>query len=190
MQCVLHGMSFLGRPRVDRFAVPRRSHPEMASDFSFISVAWPWSAKIAVAFVQLDGPFYEEKRKGVTPDGRQTLVWDSVAAERRIARACDILDLIAHSARRPELVVFPEYSLPLTEEGIARLQAKAREHGQVIAAGADNLTDGAYAECLIFGANATAHKVRKHGPSQWEQTMERADASAPIPVFTWTHQGK
>ncbi|MEA3201676.1 MAG: hypothetical protein QOE90_3104 [Thermoplasmata archaeon] len=152
-------------------------------------------SKLRIGFVQLRGPFPEDKRIGTAKGGRTALVWRSPAArERRLSRALALIDALNlhkdSEYRRPDIIIFPEYSIPLTQVSISALQAKADTNNQVIIAGSDNIDDAPVADGCIIIPKQTPRFVRKLQPSTWERFLTPAPPDAPIDVFSWQYGGQ
>jgi hypothetical protein len=95
---------------------------------------------------------------------------------------------------RPDVVVFPEYSLPV-ERALPRLQAKADEYNQIIIAGSDTFHDPKtnkifnQSPVIVPGRKAPVW-ARKYELSQWEAGYVDQPARAEIPLLTWEANGR
>ena len=68
-------------------------------------------SRIVIAIAQLTGPLPDGKHRTVINE-RETLGWKSLADMRfRLEKAYSILDELSKAALKPDIVVFPEYSL-------------------------------------------------------------------------------
>src|SRR5436190_1939950 len=85
-------------------------------------------SKVVVAIVQIAGPLPNGMHKTVIND-RETLGWRSVAEmAARVKKATSILDQLNSIPLRPNVVVFPEYSLPV-KMSLPELQRKSDAYG-------------------------------------------------------------
>ncbi|MFA5861575.1 MAG: HEAT repeat domain-containing protein [Candidatus Thermoplasmatota archaeon] len=152
----------------------------------------PLDTKLTIAIVQLEGPFYREKGPKQTDDGRDAFQWLSKSAEhRRLEKARAILDLLDKTREgRPAIVVFPEYSLPLGEESISRLQHLADTRKQIIIS-ADNARDARQNHGVVIVPGEKPCWIRKVAPSEGEALyIERGDPDAPFPYLSWRANSK
>src|SRR5205085_5206064 len=112
----------------------------------------------------------------------------------RIEKACSVLDLLNQASIRPDVVVFPEYSLPV-ERALPRLKAKAEEYKQIIVAGSDTFHDPTtnkifnQSPVIVPGRNAPVW-AKKYELSQWEAGYVDQPASAEVPLLTWEANGR
>jgi hypothetical protein len=147
------------------------------------------SSKIVIAMVQLEGPYQDGKHK-IVVGNRETFEWKSInSVNIRIKKACDILDSLNKNKPKPDIVVFPEYSIPL-EQGISELQKRADKFDQIIIGGADNIIrqgfSEIYNECpIILPNNKEPIWILKRQLSPAESSFMDVPSKATIPIFTW-----
>lgn len=146
---------------------------------------------IKIALLQLSGPASGKLTAFV--GGRETFVWASheeVLQRRR--KAQKILQHISDHYHGTDLVIFPEYSLPV-ETLLDDFQRFANDHGAVIIGGSDNIRRGhakIYNECPVIIPNRPEPVwIHKRELSQWEITKVDPWRGAPNPIFTWRHHG-
>ncbi len=161
---------------------------------SFRDIDVPLSRdRLRFGIVQLQGPFPDGKHPATGPDGRNSLVWSTAAdPSGRCSKALAALDWLHANDPAIELVIFPEYSFPVSPI-LNRLVEKAAEYDVIIVGGADSL----------FDENAQAHInmspvvipgrepvwIRKHHLYQWEIAyMAPARASNAL-RFSWNVNG-
>ncbi len=144
---------------------------------------------LRIALVQLAGPAGGKITAFVT--ARETFVWASeeeVLQRRRKAQR--ILQHIADQYPETDLIIFPEYSLPV-ETLLGDLQRYADDHNTVIIGGSDNIRRGhskIYNECpVVIPHRAEPVWIHKRELSQWELTKVDAWRGAANPIFTWHH---
>src|SRR6185436_6807622 len=91
---------------------------------------------LSIAIVQLDSAFPDDKR-AIFIRGRESFEWvsSSVIAARK-TKAFEILRFISEKHPQTNLIVFPEYTLPV-ETMLMDLQDWANEKGVIVMAGAD-----------------------------------------------------
>jgi hypothetical protein len=150
------------------------------------------SPQLKIALVQL---LDSSQAKPVAfVNGRETFVWiseDEVVLRRRKVQR--VLERIAESHTQTNIVIFPEYTLPL-ESLIGDLQHFATAHGIVIIGGTDNIRSPRgkiYNQCpVIIPHHREPVWIRKRDLSQWETTRIDPARGPRSPIFTWKHQGQ
>jgi predicted amidohydrolase len=152
------------------------------------------SSKLRIAMVQLEGPLPHGKHQ--SPLGsRDTLVWkSSIGIKQRIAKACNILDSLNQFSAKVDIVVFPEYSIPV-ENALSALQKKANQYKQIIIPGSDNIhqadIDRIYNKCpVIIPERKNPIWVMKRKLSQWEHGLVDEPEKVSVPFFTWEAENK
>lgn len=149
-------------------------------------------ARLRVAMVQVRGPFRNHKDLRPNTRGRDTWVWLSTRVkDLRIQRAFSIIDqlnaYVDTDYRKPDIIVFPEYAVPLTTETIELLRLKAKNTQQIFIA-TDNVDDGGTTEALVFVPDGSPpRRVPKLKPSPLESHLSKAPPGTPVKVFTWQH---
>jgi hypothetical protein len=149
---------------------------------------------VVVAMVQIEGPLPNGKHLSVI-QGRETYAWKSLEEiEARIKKAAQILDLLHALHPGIDIVLFPEYSLPV-ESAIPVLQGKADAYRFVIVPGSDNITPYPDVKILnrspvIIPGLAEPVWITKSEPSQWEVGMIDAEPDQVNPFFYWEVNGK
>jgi len=147
-------------------------------------------SKIAIAVVQLTGPLPKGKHKTVIND-RETLGWRSLEEmTSRVEKACSILDRLAKVTVKPDVVVFPEYSLPV-QKSLSILQKKADDLGFIIVGGADTIWQSDSADILNQAPIFVPHRARpiwatKRIVSQWEEGLVDVPKKIDQPLLTWS----
>ena len=147
-------------------------------------------SQLTVALVQIEAAFPDDKIKTVV-DGRETFSWRSLdGIHRRTAKVLSILDFIHREHPETDVVVFPEYSIPLLN-AIEALQRKADQHGTIIIAGSDNIADKANG--LIMNRSPIVLPgrepvwVSKRELSQWEVGyVDSPPTEITNPVLSWS----
>lgn len=152
------------------------------------------TSSLVIAIAQLEGPEPKGKRKTVIGN-RESFEWQSLAEiNSRIRKACNILDELNKLSKKPDIVVFPEYSLPV-EKALPQLQEKANLYGQIIIAGADSVNyaklDKIYNQCpIIIPGRKKPLRVTKQKLSQWEKGLIDQPTQVTFPVLTWQADGR
>lgn len=143
-------------------------------------------SKIVIALAQING---NGKHRSVIDD-RETLAWISKDdMNARINKACGIIDALNKShAMKADIIVFPEYSLPV-EKALSKLQERADKYNQIIIAGADNIKNGSaiYNKAPIL----IPHKkkplwITKREISKWEEGLVDTPKQITLPILTWS----
>jgi predicted amidohydrolase len=144
--------------------------------------------------VQAEGPLPSAKISAVTPSGRETFAWSSIEeVERRIDKAADVVDFITRNRPETNVILFPEYSVPV-ELALTRLQRLADLHKVIIIPGADNISQQrrrrVYNQCPIIIPQSKPVWITKQNLSQWEEGKIDTPPASVSPLFTWTHDGR
>jgi hypothetical protein len=151
------------------------------------------SSKIVIALAQISGPFPHGKHKSVI-NSRETLSWQSLGdMQARVEKIIAILDALSEAALRPDIVVFPEYSFPVTQ-ALPELQAKANQYAFIIVAGADslwqpNLRDIYNQSPIFIPGRGEPLWVTKRDVSQWEEGLVDEPTYSKRPILTWNAGG-
>lgn len=151
-------------------------------------------SKLVVAMVQLEGPLPSGKTL-VASSGRETYEWKSLnEIDRRIAKAVRILDFLHEQHPDTNIVVFPEYSLPLVD-AVPVLHEKSRLYNQIIVAGADNMRQARsrkiFNKCAVLVPDRTEPIwITKRHLSQWEQPYLDEPQEVSNPVLRWEASGQ
>jgi predicted amidohydrolase len=157
------------------------------------------SDKVKIAIAQLESPLPDGKIIGVLPSGRETYVWSNKEQiEKRMAKARKILEFLHEQHPETEVVVFPEYSLPIAQQSVRQvLQEFSDNHKIIIIGGADNIPDSdwekIYNKCPIFIPNEKEPVwIIKQHLSKWENRYidEDTTESYQNPVLSWSANGK
>ncbi|HEX8736267.1 MAG TPA: hypothetical protein VF721_13145, partial [Pyrinomonadaceae bacterium] len=152
------------------------------------------NSKVKIAFAQMASPLPDGKVVGVLPmRARETYVWSNYEEiKKRKAKALKILEFLNKHHPDTELIIFPEYSLPVVQEDVREmLQHFSNKHEVIIVGGADNIPSGAkniYNKCPIFIPQTEEPKwVVKQNLSQWENRYidEQKSGLYQNPVFSW-----
>lgn len=145
------------------------------------------SSQIVIAVCQLE---VHGKHKTLVGD-RNSFGWEDIeAVKTRVTKAADIIDALNQSPQRTiDIVVFPEYSLPV-RQALRELQSKAKQYGQVIIAGSDNLTqpdsNNIFNQCPIILPDGSVVWSTKRHLSSWEYGYIDEPEGAQIPRLSWT----
>lgn len=151
------------------------------------------NSKVVIALVQTWGPLPAKGRAVVR--GRERLTWTSLEEIRsRTDKALEVIDGLSRLPLRPDVVVFPEYSLPLMKATIGRLQEKANEHRFVIIPGSDSFPESkssnVYTKCPVILPDCSSPIwVTKRQLSQWEMGLIDVPERSSSPIFTWDANG-
>ncbi len=147
------------------------------------------SSKVVIAIAQLAGPFPNGKHKTVIND-RETLGWMSLGSiSERIDKASSVLDQLSKVTLKPDIVVFPEYSIPV-QKALPDFQKKADEYGFIILGGADTILQPNSFEVfnqspIIIPGRKRPIWIKKHVLSQWERGLvDEPDQPTQI-LLTW-----
>jgi len=149
---------------------------------------------IVIALVQIEGPLPQGKHLSVI-HGRETYAWKSLEEiEARIKKAALILDQLAMLHPLIDIVVFPEYSLPV-EAALPVLTEKANLYKFIIVPGSDNISSYPDRKMLnkspvIIPGFVDPIWVTKSEPSQWEVGMIDPDPDQENPTFYWEKNEK
>jgi hypothetical protein len=152
------------------------------------------SSTIVIAVAQIEGPTPNGKHESMFGD-RDTLVWKSSEdVTSRIDKACGILDALDRLSKKADVVVFPEYSIPI-EKALPRIIEKANQYGQIVIAGADSIyqpkTNQILNQCpIIIPGREDPIWVTKREPSKWEQGLIDQPTEVTLPVLTWEANGE
>ena len=93
-------------------------------------------SRLVIAIAQIEGPLPDGMHKSLVA-GRNSWVWKSrEVVEARVRKACGVVDALGNLPEKPDIVVFPEFSIPV-ERALPHLQERARKFSQIIVAGAD-----------------------------------------------------
>lgn len=147
------------------------------------------NSKLTIAIVQIEGPLPNGKHQSPISN-RDTLVWkSSTDIKQRVTKVGDILDSLNQIPDKIDIVVFPEYSIPV-ENALPSLQRKANQYKQIIIAGSDNIyhsdTNKIYNKCpIIIPGRAEPIWVLKRKLSQWEHGLVDEPGQSSIPILTW-----
>src|ERR1044072_807388 len=96
------------------------------------------TSTLTIAMVQLEGPLPGGKTI-IASHGRETFEWQSLEEiNKRLLKAELVLDFLGTHHPDTNVVVFPEYSLPVREI-LPSLKKKAALYNQIIIPGADNM---------------------------------------------------
>lgn len=152
------------------------------------------SSKLVIAIAQIEGPLPNGKH--VTLMGaRNSLGWKSIEdVNARIDKAAGILDALHRGSRKPDIVIFPEYSLPV-EKALPMLTQKANLYKQIIVGGADCFEDEDKkhiynkAPIIVPGKRRPIWVVKRE-LSQWEQGFVDEPNDTSVPILTWTSDGR
>jgi hypothetical protein len=148
------------------------------------------SDQMKIAVVQLAGS--QSVRKPAFVSGRDTFVWPAgEEVPERCRKAERILAHIAETYPGVNLVILPEYSLPI-EPLLTKLQRFADHHRVVIIAGSDTFPSSRgkiYNQCPVF--------IPNHKNPVWVRKRDLAPAeTGPVdafenhnPVFRWKANG-
>ncbi|MFN0139622.1 MAG: hypothetical protein ACKVQW_06005 [Pyrinomonadaceae bacterium] len=157
------------------------------------------SSRVKMAFAQLESPLPNGKVIGVLPSGRETYVWSNKdQIELRLAKAMKIIEFLHDQHPGTEVLVFPEYSLPIVQESVSSvLQDYSNKYNLIIVGGADNIPDETwekvYNKCPVFLPNN--HEpvwIVKKNLSKWENRYidEFLEPAHQNPVLSWSVGGK
>ena len=148
-------------------------------------------SNLVIAMAQLEGPIPRGKRK-VVINGRESYEWTSLdETSARLQKAYSILKFLNTFPKKVDLVVFPEYSLPLEDdEAIVTLQGLSTEYNQVIVAGADTIRQPNSSlilnqSAIFIPAEEEPIWVTKRQLSRWETGYVDSPEQVSVPVFTW-----
>ncbi|MEK6334467.1 MAG: hypothetical protein AABM67_05930 [Acidobacteriota bacterium] len=150
-------------------------------------------SKIMIAMVQLEGPLPHGKTI-IASHGRETYEWRSLKEiKKRKAKAGLILDFLAEQHPDTNIVIFPEYSLPVREV-LPLIKKKSESHNQIIIPGADNMRQRdrrvILNRCPVVIPGHEDVWITKRHPSQWESQYVDEPLDASNPVFTWEVEGR
>ena len=151
-------------------------------------------SKIAIVIAQITGPLPNGKHQTVINE-RETLAWKSLDDMKfRINKACSILDELANIPLKPDIVVFPEYSLPVLK-ALGDLQRKVDEHGFVLIGAADNIEQANSTEIynrspILLPQRKQPIWITKRIVSQWEQGLVDSPLKPSEPLLTWEVSGR
>jgi predicted amidohydrolase len=152
------------------------------------------SSTLVIAIAQIEGPLPNGKHTSLVGE-RNSLAWKTIEdVNARIDKACGILDALNRTSRKADVVVFPEYSLPVMK-ALPRLHEKANQYGQIIIAGADSIHDPRTKHIYNQSPIIIPHKrspiwATKRELSQWEQGLVDEPTHASVPVLTWDADGR
>jgi predicted amidohydrolase len=152
------------------------------------------SSTVVIAIAQIEGPLPSGKHVSLVGE-RNSLVWKTIEdVNARVDKACGILDALNRSSKKPDVVVFPEYSLPVLK-ALPKLQERANQYNQIIVAGADSIHDPETNYIYNRSPIILPHKKQpvwaiKRELSQWEQGLVDEPAHASVPVLTWDVDGR
>lgn len=152
------------------------------------------NSTIVMAMAQLQGPLPDGKSVSVSGE-REFLAWRSFdEMDKRVNKACDVLDSLNRLHQKVDVVVFPEYSLPI-EHAILRLQEKADQYDQIIIAGGDNIRQSdlvtIYNQApIIIPGKKHPIWVTKQRLSQWELGLVDSPDEVTRPILTWEANGQ
>jgi len=150
--------------------------------------------KVVIALIQIKSAFPDGKEE-VYLSGRETFAWKSRAEiEERMGKAYEILEFIHTTHPETNIVIFPEYTLPV-ETMISDLQERATLYDQIIIGGGDSIwqPDGKtiFNQCPVFlPRREQPIWITKRRLSQWESGKVDEPQSHQNPVFTWEVNGK
>jgi hypothetical protein len=150
-------------------------------------------SKLRVVMVQLEGPLPYGKTV-IASQGRETFEWQSLQEiNKRKAKVSITLDFLHEHHPDTDIVIFPEYSLPV-EELLPTLREKAELYNQIIIAGSDNIREKnkryILNKCpILIPGQPTVWVVKRH-LSQWETQYVDEPALASNPVLTWKTRGR
>ena len=148
-------------------------------------------SRLRIALVQLAGP--HGAKQPIFLHGRETFAWTSqeeVALRRHKAQR--VLATLRDQHPGTDLLVFPEYSLPL-DEVLDDLQDFATQENVVVIGGSDSFRTSQgriYNQCpVLIPTHEAPIWIRKRDLSQWE--LNRVDEAKVRrrPLFVWTHEG-
>lgn len=153
------------------------------------------SSTIVVAVAQIEGPLPNGKHQALVGD-RDSLAWkSSEEINARINKACEVLDALnSRPSTKANLVVFPEYSLPV-EKALPRLHEKANQYNQIIVGGSDSIqspkTRHIYNRCpIVIPHRKKPLWVTKRRLSKFEQGLIDEPVQVSVPVLTWQADGR
>jgi predicted amidohydrolase len=150
-------------------------------------------SKIVIAIVQIEGPIPDGMHRSLV-GGRNSWVWKSrEVVDARARKALAILDSLNSLTEKPDIVVFPEFSIPV-EKTLDMLQEKANQYQQIIIGGADAIlqpgTNRIYNQSPIILPNRRQPIwATKSELSALEQGLIDEPDSASIPVLSWDVDG-
>lgn len=149
---------------------------------------------LLIAMAQIEGPIPNGKRK-VVIRGRESYEWTSLEEiNSRLQKAYSILHFLNTFPKKVDVVIFPEYSLPLDERSTQRFQELSTEYNQIIVAGADTIRHPESGlilnQCPVFiPAAAGPVWVSKRELSRWETGYVDLPSEVSVPVFVWKDGG-
>jgi hypothetical protein len=151
------------------------------------------SNKLTVVMVQLEGPLPSGKTV-IAAHGRETFEWQSLQEiNKRRAKAEAILDFLHENHPDTNIIIFPEYSLPVNEL-LPMLREKSNLYNQIIIAGADNIRQRdkktILNKCPIILPNKGETWVWKRHLSQWETQYVDEPINITNPVMSWEVEGR
>lgn len=152
------------------------------------------SSRLTIAIIQVEGGFPNGKHLTLV-DGRLTYTWkDPDEIARRTTKALRLLEAIATQHPQTNIVIFPEYSLPLVKSTITELQKVADQHSFLIIPGADNLRQRPghfYNQSTVLVPGAGEPVVyEKAEVSDWEKTHVDERLPTVNRLLTWRADGK
>jgi hypothetical protein len=145
--------------------------------------------KLVMAFVQLEGPLPAGKTK-VARRGRDTYDWMSRdQINLRIDKAVSIVDQLHNKHPNLNLLVFPEYSLPLNDI-VDVMSEKSNKYGVIIVPGSDNVPVGKKGKILnrtkiLIPGQSKYPTMAKAHLSQWELTFVDSETDFKGTLLTW-----
>lgn len=151
------------------------------------------SSTLTIAVAQLEGPLPRGKHPSVV-GGRESYEWTSLEAmNTRMRKASDILDSLGRTSK-PDIVVFPEYSLPI-DKSLSDLQIRADQYNCIVVPGADSIRQKdaklIFNQSPIIIPNRTKPIwVTKRELSQWEHGYVDQPQHVVSPTLTWEVDGR
>ncbi len=150
------------------------------------------SARVRIALLQLAGPTPIGKETRVI-NGRPTLRWKPALVANRTARTQALVEALSRCEPRPDIIIFPEYTTPLTAEAISGLQPIADRNDIIIIPGADNETPRSaqgrqrITQSVVIIPRAEPVYVEKRKLSVWELEKGRVDepTNPRLHAFEW-----
>jgi len=168
--------------------------PDSDADFRLQEVQIQKSGTpLHVAFAQIRSPLPSGKT-AVALHGRESFEWTSLEEqEARISKACQILDFIADRHPYTDIVIFPEYSIPV-EAAIPRLKPLADRYELVVVPGADNVRESDTglilnkSPILVPGLSEVVWSVKRR-ISPMEVGYVDEPSSVSNPILYWDVEG-
>lgn len=151
-----------------------------------VALSYLRSSKITIAICQLET---DGKHKTLVGD-RNSFGWKNIEdVNERVRKAGEIVDSLNRLPKQQiDIIVFPEYSLPI-EKVVPLLQQKSHQYGQIIVAGADNIVQEDSSrilnQCPIILPNKKIVWVTKRQLSPWEHGYVDEPENFQVPKLTW-----